>query len=197
MGATIHPQFIEAARPCRHGPGDRWFVDETYVKVSGYRAYLSRAAGQHGQVIDALLPERRDLAAAGASSPGRCALARSWSRSPPAVLLFTRGFSTDCFPRLCTRPGRREQPLSRQTTGRLRPMRGLERTAQRIPTAGHAFVQNPRRGHYDIATDAPSRHGWASPSPASQSAPDQRSIPIMIRAAVGWHNPTVHPPLSG
>lgn len=31
------PEFIEAARPCRHAPGDRWFVDETYVKspVSG------------------------------------------------------------------------------------------------------------------------------------------------------------------
>ena len=29
------PEFIEAARPCRHVPGDRWFVDETYVKVAG------------------------------------------------------------------------------------------------------------------------------------------------------------------
>ena len=27
------PAFIEAARPCRHAPGDRWFADETYVKV--------------------------------------------------------------------------------------------------------------------------------------------------------------------
>ncbi len=24
------PLFINAARPCRHIPGDRWFVDETY-----------------------------------------------------------------------------------------------------------------------------------------------------------------------
>jgi len=29
------PQLIDAARPCRYIPGDRWFVDETYVKVSG------------------------------------------------------------------------------------------------------------------------------------------------------------------
>jgi len=36
------PEFIEAARPCRHAPGDRWFVDETYVKVSGQWAYLYR-----------------------------------------------------------------------------------------------------------------------------------------------------------
>jgi IS6 family transposase len=26
------PLLIDAARPCRHVPGDRWFVDETYVK---------------------------------------------------------------------------------------------------------------------------------------------------------------------
>lgn len=29
------PLLIDAARPCRHAVGDRWFVDETYVKVAG------------------------------------------------------------------------------------------------------------------------------------------------------------------
>jgi hypothetical protein len=29
------PLLIDAARPCRHCPGDRWYVDETYVKVAG------------------------------------------------------------------------------------------------------------------------------------------------------------------
>src|ERR1039458_7430863 len=57
-------EFIEAARPCRHVPGDRWFADETYVKVAGRWAYLYRAIDQHGQVIDVLLSARRDLAAA-------------------------------------------------------------------------------------------------------------------------------------
>jgi transposase-like protein len=58
------PEFIEAARPGRHAPGDRWFADETYLKVSGKWAYLYRAIGQRDQVIDVLLSERRDLAAA-------------------------------------------------------------------------------------------------------------------------------------
>jgi IS6 family transposase len=58
------PEFIEAARLCRHAPGDRWFADETYVKVAGRWTYLYRATGQHGQVIDVLLSERRDLVAA-------------------------------------------------------------------------------------------------------------------------------------
>lgn len=29
------PQLVDAARPRRHVPGDRWFVDGTYVKVAG------------------------------------------------------------------------------------------------------------------------------------------------------------------
>jgi transposase-like protein len=58
------PEFIDAARPCRHSLGDRWFVDETYVKVGGEWTYLYRAVDQHGQVIDVLLSARRDLAAA-------------------------------------------------------------------------------------------------------------------------------------
>ena len=37
---------------------------------------------------------------------------------------------------------------------RLRPMRGLKRLASaRTVAAGHAFVQNLRRGHYAITAD--------------------------------------------
>jgi len=41
---------------------------------------------------------------------------------------------------------------------RLRPMRGLKRLASaRTIAAGHAFVQNLRRGHYAITADLPIR----------------------------------------
>ena len=46
------PLLIDAARPVRHLAGDRWFVDETYVKVDGFWPYVYRAVDQHGQVID-------------------------------------------------------------------------------------------------------------------------------------------------
>ncbi len=48
---TLTPEVIEAARPARHASGDRWFLDETYVKVAGCWTYLYRAVEQHGKVI--------------------------------------------------------------------------------------------------------------------------------------------------
>lgn len=44
--------------------GHCWFVDETYVRVRGCWRYLYRALDQHGQVVDVLLREQRDLASA-------------------------------------------------------------------------------------------------------------------------------------
>jgi transposase, IS6 family len=42
---------------------------------------------------------------------------------------------------------------------RLRPMLGLKRVASaRTIAAGHAFVQNLRRGHYAITADLPVQH---------------------------------------
>jgi transposase-like protein len=56
--------LAHAARFTRHSPGDRWFVDETYVKVNGVWRYVYQAIDQHGQVIDVLLTVHRDAAAA-------------------------------------------------------------------------------------------------------------------------------------
>jgi transposase-like protein len=58
------PMLAEAARPCRHAVGDRWQVDETYVKVAGRWRYVYRAIDQFGQVIDVFMSTRRDAAAA-------------------------------------------------------------------------------------------------------------------------------------
>src|SRR6266487_3903620 len=57
------PLLAEAARPCRHAVGDRWFVDETYVKVAGRWRYVYRAIDQFGQVIDVFVSPRRDVKA--------------------------------------------------------------------------------------------------------------------------------------
>src|SRR3954453_23339296 len=58
------PLLVDAARPCRHAVGDRWYVDETYVKVAGRWRYVYRAVDQHGQIIDVYVSVKRDTHAA-------------------------------------------------------------------------------------------------------------------------------------
>ena len=52
------PLLIDAARPCRHAVGSRWFVDETYVKVAGVWRYVYRAVDGYGQVVDVFVSSR-------------------------------------------------------------------------------------------------------------------------------------------
>ena len=125
------PVFVDAARPRRHVAGDRWFVDETYVKVAGRWRYLYRAVDQYGQVIDVLaLDSAATRGRARVLHPRADATARARSRSPPTGHRPTRACSTSC-----SRP-RGTSPSSTRTTAieadhgrlkaRLRPMRGLE-----------------------------------------------------------------------
>ena len=156
-------EFVEAARPCRHAPGDRWLVDETHVKVAGRWTYLYRAIDQHGQVIDVLLSVHRDLSAA------RRFFTRALTLGTVPVEVITD--RAPVYPRLLdelipsalhTVEQYANNPIEAdhgRLKARLRPMRGLKRhRSARTAAAGHAFVQNLRRGHYDIATDAPDPH---------------------------------------
>ena len=43
------PLLAEAARPCRHAVSGRWFVDETYVKVSGVWRCVAVRVPRHGR----------------------------------------------------------------------------------------------------------------------------------------------------
>jgi IS6 family transposase len=157
------PEFIEAARLCRHAPGDRWFADETYVKVAGRWTYLYRAIDQHGQVIDVLLSARRDLAAARrfftralragtvpveVTTDRAAAYPRVLDELIPSALHTTERYANNGI-----------EADHGRLKARLRPMRGLKRhRSARILAAGHALVQNLRRGHYEIATEIPARH---------------------------------------
>jgi transposase-like protein len=154
------PLFADAARPLRHAAGDRWFVDETYVKVAGRWRYLYRAVDQFGQVIDVLLSEQRDTAAA------RRFFTRALRHGPAPVEVTTDKAGPylrvldDLVPAAAHITEQYRNNLIEadhaRLKARLRPMRGLKqfRSAARI-AAGHALVQNLRRGHYELATDAP------------------------------------------
>jgi IS6 family transposase len=149
------PLLIHAARPCRHAPGDRWFVDETYAKIAGRWIYLYRAIDQFGQVIDVLVSEKRDLAAI------RRFFTRALDHAPSPIEVTTDRAAAyprvldELVPAAChvtERYGNNSIEADHgRLKSRLRPMRGLKQLrCARVIIAGHAFIQNIRCGHYEL-----------------------------------------------
>jgi putative transposase len=59
------PLLTDQVRRRRKGKAGRcWYVDETYIKVSGRWVYLYRAIDRDGQLVDSMLSPKRDMAAA-------------------------------------------------------------------------------------------------------------------------------------
>ena len=153
------PELIDAARPCRHAVGGRWFVDETYVRVAGRWRYVYRAVDENGQVIDVFVSSKRDAAAARRffaaaidthdepseiTTDKAWALARAITETVPGAWHVTDQYANN-----------RIESDHARLKARLRPMRGLktDRSAQNV-IRGHAFIQNLRRGHYELGIHA-------------------------------------------
>jgi transposase-like protein len=63
--ARFAPLITEQLRARLKGKtGRSWYVDETYVRVSGKWCYLSRAIDRDGNLVDSMLSKRRDMVAA-------------------------------------------------------------------------------------------------------------------------------------
>jgi len=155
------PLLAEAARPCRHSVGDRWQVDETYVKVAGQWRYVYRAIDQFGQVIDVFVSPQRDASAA----------RRFFERAMDATRVTPSEVVTDRAPTypmvldelLPAAWHRTDQYANNRIEAdhgvlksRLRPMHGLKQDRNaRVIIVGHAFVRNIRRGHYELAVEEP------------------------------------------
>lgn len=167
---TIHrwvqcftPLLIDAARPRRSTIGGRWFVDETYVKVAGTWRYVYRAVDQHGQIIDVFVSDRRNLPSA-RTFFGRALDAHA---EPDEVVTdLAQALETaieelipDAFHNTEQHANNRVECDHGRLKSRLRPMRGLktDRTAS-VVIRGHAFIQNLRRGHYELGTEARHQH---------------------------------------
>src|ERR1043166_7988757 len=58
------PEFEKVFRRRQGSVGRSWRLDETYVRIKGQRAYLSRAVDKDGSTLDFLLTPTRDRAAA-------------------------------------------------------------------------------------------------------------------------------------
>jgi transposase-like protein len=146
------PLLADAARPCRHRVGDCWQVDETYVKVAGQWRYAYRAIDQFGQVIDVYVSSWRERAI-GTTKIAPAEVTTDQAPVYPAVLedlLPASWHHTDRY------ANNRVECDHGRLKARLRPMHGLKQDrSARVIIAGHAFMQNLRRGHYELAIDEP------------------------------------------
>ena len=83
------PMVAKTALKRRTSTSSSWRLDETYIKVKGAWHYLYRAVDKHGQTIDFMLSECRDLPAAqlflvkairsSSGLPEKCAIDKSGS----------------------------------------------------------------------------------------------------------------------
>lgn len=63
--ARFAPLLTARLRAKRRGTaGTKWHADETYLRVNGRWCYLYRASNRDGNLVDALLSEKRDMAVA-------------------------------------------------------------------------------------------------------------------------------------
>ncbi|MGO8872930.1 MAG: IS6 family transposase [Acidimicrobiales bacterium] len=152
------PTLVNAAVPCRQVVSNRWFVDETSVKVSGPWWYVYRAVDEQGQVVDGLVSNERDTKAAtrifaaaiGVHGPPAevttdrsPALARAIAELVPAALHDTTQYANN-----------RVEADHGRLKAKFRPMRGLkcDRTAC-VVIRGHAFIQNLCRGRFELGVE--------------------------------------------
>ena len=192
------PEFVEAARACRHVPEDRWFADETYLKIAGRWSYLYRAVDQHGQVIDVLLSVRRDLGAARrfctrALRAGAIPAEVTTDRAHvyPRVLDELIPSALHTVEQYANNPveadhGRRD-PAPADARTETPPLSADPRRRSRLraePCAA-ATTTSP--------LTPPADTGSASLSTTWHSPSDQRSIPITLRRVQRWHNATAPP----
>ncbi len=60
---TLGQQYASQLRRRRAQPGEKWHLDEVFLKIDGQRHYLWRAVDQDGNILDILVQRRRNKAA--------------------------------------------------------------------------------------------------------------------------------------
>jgi IS6 family transposase len=153
--------LVEAPR-YRAAAGANWQLTATseFAHPTSWR-YVYRAIDQFGQVIDVFVSSRRDATAARrffqqaiattAMIPVEVVTDRA--AAYPAVL-------DELLPMAWHRAeqyaNNRVEADHGRLKARLRPMRGLKQDrSARVVIAGHSFMQNLRRGHYELAVEEP------------------------------------------
>jgi putative transposase len=164
--AKFGPHYAARLRRWRPRRGDKWHLDEVFVKINGTTHYLWRAVDQHGDVLDILVQSRRNAVAAkrffGKLLTGL--------RSVPRVLVTDKLASYQVAHRevLSSVTHRRSRYLNNRAENSHQPTRVREPVMKRFASRGQAqrflfafshIRQHFRRRHLISATEVGSRAG--------------------------------------
>ena len=131
------------------------------MKVAGRWRYVYRAIDQFGQVIDVFVSACRDAKAARhffeqAIGTTKVAPDEVVTDQAAAYLAVLDELVPAAWHRTDRYANNRVEADHGRLKARLRPMRGLKRDrSARVVIVGHAFIQNVRRGHYQLAVEEP------------------------------------------
>ena len=158
--AKFGPDYAAQLRRRRPRPGDKWHLDEVFVKINGATHYLWRAVDQHGDVLDILVQSRRNAVAA---KRFFCKLLKVL-RYVPRVLVTDKLASYQVAHRelVVSVTHRRSKYLNNRAENSHQPTRIRERVMKRFASPGQAqrflFAFSHIRQHF-----GPRRHLISAP----------------------------------
>ena len=134
-------QYVDGLRRRRARTGDKWHLDEVFLKINGITHYLWRAVDQNGVVLDILVQPKRDRFAAIRFFRK---LLRVTGREPRVII--TDKLRSYGAAKRVIMPGvahRQHRYLNNREENSHQPTRERERRMRRFKSAGHAqrFVE--------------------------------------------------------
>jgi putative transposase len=157
--------FADRLRRRRPRPGDKWYMDEVFIRIQGVQHYLWRAVDQDGVVLDILVQARRD----GQAAKRFFKRLLTGLQYEPRVIVTDKLRSYGVAQRQML-PGvehRQSRYLNNRAENSHRPTRRRERQMQRFKSSRHA--QDFLSAHSFI-------YGHFHPRRHLLTAPDYRDI---------------------
>jgi putative transposase len=117
-------------------PGDKWHVDEVFLKINGKQHYLWRAVDQHGNILDILVQSRRNKQAA---KKFFRKLLKGLAYVPRVIITDTLASYAAAKKEIM--PGvehRQHKGLNNRAENSHQPTRQRERAMRRFKSGGHA-----------------------------------------------------------
>ena len=143
-------QYAKGLRRRRAQMGDKWHLDEVFLKITGKLHYLWRAVDQHGNVLDILVQSRRNKQAAKKFFRKLLKGCQYVTRVLITDKLASYGAAKqDVLPSVEHRMHKR---LNNRAENSHQPTRQRERTMRRFKSAGHGqrflAAHGPIRNHF-------------------------------------------------